>query len=167
MISNVQSKQDNHPGLQVERISDPNAVPSLSAVTYGPLLTAMWDQDAPYWNQCKFTYNNTTYQCYTGCPATSASMVLYYWKYPQSVAAIPSYTATLDISYYNSVNFTYPALPATAFDWPNMKDTYNSYNTAQGNAVATLMRYVGQAEGMMYGTAAAVVLSMVGQVLSM
>ncbi len=145
-----------HPGLQVERISDSNNAPTLNAVTYGPLLTAIWDQDAPFWNQCKFTYNGTSYQCYTGCPATSASMVLYYWKYPASVEAIPSYSATLELSYYNSVSYTYPALPAVAFDWPNMKDSYTgSYTTAQGTAVATLMRYVGQAEGMMYGTAAA------------
>ena len=124
--------------------------------TYGPLLTALWDQEAPYWNQCKFTYSGTTYQCLTGCPATSASMVLYYWKWPkQAVPALPSYTAALELSYWNSVNFTYPALPSVTFDWDNMKDTYSNYTTAQGNAVATLMRYVGQAEHMMYGTSAA------------
>ena len=127
------------------------------AVTYGPLLTALWDQDAPYWNQCKFTYNGTSYQCYTGCPATSASMVMYYWKWPTAqVDAIPSYTSTLELSYYNRVHFTYPDLRAATFDWAHMKDSYTgSYTTAQGNAVATLMRYVGQAEKMMYGTASA------------
>jgi predicted NUDIX family NTP pyrophosphohydrolase len=36
-----------------------------------------------------------------------------------------------------------------------MKDSYGSYNSTQGNAVATLMRYVGQAEHMAYGTSAA------------
>ncbi len=136
--------------------------------TYGPLLTCYWDQTAPYWNLCKFTYNGTSYQCYTGCPATSASMVMYYWKWPTDpVAAMPSYTATLDLSSWNSVNYTYPALPEVTFDWNNMKDAYgsyvdnngtshnSSYNTTQGNAVATLMRYVGQAEKMMYGTASA------------
>ena len=76
-----------HPGLVVEPLPTPKNTPSLKAVTVGPLLTALWDQDAPYWNQCRFTYNGTTYQCYTGCPATSASMVLYFWKYPLQVAA--------------------------------------------------------------------------------
>ena len=143
-----------HPGLVVDPVIRPANRTSLRATTY--LMTALWDQEAPYYNQCKFTYNGSTYQCLTGCPATSASMVLYYWKYPESVAALPSYTATLDISYYNSVNFTYPALSATTFDWANMKDSYTSgYTTAQGNAVATLMRYVGQAEHMMYGTSSA------------
>ena len=144
----------DHPGLVVDPVVKPKNATSLRATSY--LLTALWDQEAPYWNQCKFTYSGTTYQCLTGCPATSASMVLYYWKYPESVAALSSYTATLDISYYNSVNFTYPALSATTFDWANMKDSYSgSYTTAQGTAVATLMRYVGQAEHMMYGTESA------------
>ena len=143
-----------NPDLKVNRPSD--ATPSLRAVTYGPLLTAKWDQMAPYWNQCVFTYNNKSYQCLTGCPATSASMVLYYWKYPTTqVPAVASYTASLELSYYNSVNFTYPSVSATTFDWANMKDSYSSYTTAQGTAVATLMRYVGQLEKMMYGTESA------------
>ena len=144
-----------HPNIQVQKPSQRTA-PSLRAVTYGPLLTAKWDQMAPYWSQCIFTYNNKAYQCLTGCPATSASMVLYYWKYPTTqVPAVASYTSTLEISYYNSVNFTYPAVSATTFDWANMKDSYTSYNSTQSNAVATLMRYVGQLEKMMYGTESA------------
>ena len=140
-----------HPNIQVER---PSETPKLRAVTYGPLLTAKWDQEAPYNNLCKFTYNNRTYTCLTGCPATSAAMVMYYWKYPPSVNAIASYTSTLDIgSYYsNEVTYTYPALDATTFDWANMKDTYSSSASgASATAVATLMRYIGQAEQMMYG----------------
>ena len=144
-----------HPGLVVDPVIKPRNSTSLRATSF--LLTAKWDQETPYWNLCKFTYNGTSYQCLTGCPATSASMVLYYWKHPTAqVAAIPSYRAELDLSYYNVIsNYTYPALEATTFDWNNMKDTYSSYTTAQGNAVATLMRYVGQAEHMMYGTESA------------
>ena len=143
-----------HPNLQVDPIERPRNNTSLRATSY--LLTALWDQEAPYWNLCKFTRGSTTYQCLTGCPATSASMVMYYWKYPTTqVAAMPSYNGTLEVSYYSSYSFTYPALSATTFDWANMKDSYSSYTTAQGNAVATLMRYVGQGEQMMYGTEAA------------
>ena len=44
------------------------------------------------------------------------------------------------------------ALPPVTFDWDNMLDDYSgSYTTEQGNAVATLMRYIGQAERMSYG----------------
>ena len=143
-----------NPNLKVERLSDKLHKQQLRAVTYGPLLTAEWDQEAPYNNLCKFTYNNRTYTCLTGCPATSAAMVFYFWKYPTAqIPAMSSYTSTLDIGSYtsNEVTYTYPALDATTFDWANMKDKYNSYTTAQATAVATLMRYIGQAEQMMYG----------------
>lgn len=160
-IMNIYKKQLDwllsNPDVQVDKPTTYKSPKIRANETYGPLLTALWDQDAPYWNQCKFTYSGSTYQCLTGCPATSASMVMYYWKWPTyEVDAIPSYTATLDLSYYNSVNYTYPALSAVTFDWDNMKDSYSgSYTSDQGTAVATLMRYVGQAEHMMYGTESA------------
>ena len=146
--------QEN-PNIQVERPSD--RVNQMRAVSYGPLLTAKWDQSAPYWNNCKFTRNGTTYQCLTGCPATSAAMVLYYWKYPTTqVPAIASYTSILEVTSTQHYTFTYPSVSATTFDWASMRDTYSIYSTgAPANAVATLMRYVGQAEKMMYGTDAA------------
>ena len=125
----------------------------LRAGTYGPLLTCNWDQEAPYYNQCKFG----SYQCLTGCPATSASMVFYFWKYPTAATpAVPGYKSTISYSSYGSKSYTHSALPSTTFDWANMLDSYTgSYTTAQGTAVATLMHYVGQAERMGYGTSAA------------
>lgn len=123
--------------------------PSLRISSVAPLLTAMWDQESPYWNQCKF--NNT--QCLTGCPATSAAMVFYYWKYPDfPTEPVPAYHFSMS-SGWSYVNVNVPELPSVTFDWDNMRDTYTSgYTTAQANAVATLMRYVGQAEHMEYGS---------------
>ena len=140
-----------HPGLQPTSVQTPT--PSLNATTYGPLLTCNWDQEAPYYNQCKFG----SYQCLTGCPATSASMVFYFWKYPTAATpAVPGYKSTISYSSYGSKSYTHSALPSTTFDWANMLDSYTgSYTTAQGTAVATLMHYVGQAERMGYGTSAA------------
>jgi len=140
-----------HPGLQPTSVEAPN--PSFNATTYGPLLTCNWDQEAPYYNQCKFG----SYQCLTGCPATSASMVFYFWKYPTAATpAVPGYKSTISVSSYSSKSYTHSALPSTTFDWANMLDSYTgSYTTAQGTAVATLMHYVGQAERMGYGTSSA------------
>lgn len=142
-----------HPGLHGSPMAIPPGTPSLRATTYGPLLTCNWDQEAPYYNQCKFG----SYQCLTGCPATSASMVFYYWKYPTDpTPAVPGYKSTISYSSYGSKSYTHTALPSVTFDWANMLDSYTgSYTTAQGNAVATLMHYVGQAERMGYGTSAA------------
>ena len=157
-----------HPEAKVDKPTTVKAPGIKATTTYGPLLTCLWDQTDPYWDQCKFTYSGTTYQCYTGCPATSASMVMYYWKYPtEQVGPMPAYTATLELGYWNSVSYTYAALPAVTFDWDHMKDHYGTwkdengathnetYTAEEGAAVATLMRYVGQAEHMMYGTEAA------------
>ena len=136
-----------HPGMGPTFVQEPT--PRLNATTYGPLLTCNWDQEAPYYNQCKFG----SYQCLTGCPATSASMVFYFWKYPTGeTGVVPGYKSTISISSYSSRSYTHSALPSTTFDWANMLDSYTgSYTTAQGTAVATLMHYVGQAERMGYG----------------
>ena len=144
----------NHPGLVVDK-GYSNTTPAIKAATYGPLLTCNWDQTAPYYNDCVFTYNNTSYQCLTGCAATSASMVMYYWKYPTDpTPTVASYSFYLDDNY--SRRITAPELPSTTFDWANMRDSYgwsgSTGTAAQKAAVAKLMRYVGQAERMGYGT---------------
>ena len=129
-----------HPGLAVDPVGTSH---SLKASAVAPLLTAEWDQSMPYYNQCP-TYNDS--RCLTGCPATSLSMVFYYWKYPTDpTPAVEGYTN-------GSYGFEVPALPSITFDWDNMLDiySYGSYTTAQANAVAWLMRYVGQEEHMDY-----------------
>lgn len=152
----IEYLQDN-PDLVVEvpSLNNRDNIPSVA-----PLLTALWDQEAPYWNKCKIAYNGTNYQCLTGCPATSAAMVFHYWKYPDfETPEVPAYRCelTTESSFWssNTVYVNVPALPPVSFDWANMRDTYgsstSSYTTAEANAVATLMRYVGQAEHMAYG----------------
>ena len=140
-----------HEGLQVETPS--MMAPSLRIASVAPLLTALWDQEAPYWNMCKIN----GYQCLTGCPATSAAMIFYFWKYPDfETPEVPGYRCNLSTSYYSSSYVNVAALPPVTFDWANMRDTYTSgYTNEQANAVATLMRYIGQAEHMEYGTSAA------------
>ena len=110
--------------------------------TVQPLISANWSQLEPYWNECPAFGTDT---CYTGCPATSLSMVFHYWKYPkQQTPAVPSYLMP-------SYAVTLPELPPTIFDWDNMLDDYTgSYTEAQAAAVAHLMRYIGQAEEMDY-----------------
>ncbi len=131
-----------NPKLEVRRMSD-NASSMLRATTVSPLLTCIWDQDAPFWDQCP-TYSGS--KCYTGCVATAMAQVMYYWKYPNTLPALPSYR-----TYSNNISVA--ALPGTTLDWNNMINDYyhNSYTTAQATAVATLMRYCGQSCQMDYG----------------
>ena len=128
-----------HPDLQVER---PHRAPARSQASVEPLLKTMWDQSAPYYNQCP-TSNGQ--HCLTGCAATSLSMILNYWRFPDGpTPAIESYRTS-------SLNMYVDGLQPTTFDWDNILDRYRgNYNNAQANAVAWLMRYVGQAEHMDY-----------------
>ena len=72
-------------------------------------------------------------------------MVFYFWKYPTDPT--PEVEGYINGSY----NLQIPALPSITFDWDNMLDKYTgSYNDAQADAVAWLMRYVGQEEHMDY-----------------
>ena len=142
-----------NPTLKVNPIVSPQNTPSLKAASVGPLLTCNWDQDAPFWNECYFA----GYQCYTGCPATSAAMVFYYWKYPYDpVPALPGYESEIEYSYWGSISYNHSPMPSITFDWDNMLDDYTgSYTTEQGAAVAALMHYIGHAERMVYGTSSA------------
>ena len=128
-----------HPGMVVDQ---PKLNKSLRTPDVAPLLTAEWDQDAPYYNHCPM-YNGS--YCLTGCPATSLSMVFYYWKYPTDpTPEVEGYTN-------ESYGFQIPALPSITFDWDNMLDKYTGgYTPAQADAVAWLMPYVGQEEQMDY-----------------
>lgn len=117
-------------------------MPQRAGTTVSPLISANWNQAAPYWNECPAFGTDT---CLTGCPATSLSMVFHYWKYPkQQTPAVPSYTMP-------SYGVVLPELEPTVFDWDNMLDEYtHGYTDVQASAVAHLMRYIGQAEEMDY-----------------
>lgn len=133
-----------HPGLEVETMSLRATVDEGTSIE--PLLTSKWYQAEPYWMMCPMVNGQ---HCYTGCASTSLSQVMYYWKYPRGYTpAVPAYTTTTN-------QIALDELPSTTFDWDNMIDTYEAgnYTTVQAEAVAKLMRYVGQAEEMDYDPA--------------
>lgn len=129
-----------NPDVKVETM--PLQSPLRAAQSVNPLITANWSQNAPYWNECP-VYGTDT--CYTGCPATSLSMVFHYWRYPQQqTPTVPSYLSA-------QYGVVIDALPPTVFDWNNMLNDYTGgYTAEQAAAVAHLMRYIGQAEEMDY-----------------
>ena len=108
-----------------------------------PLLTTTWNQGSPYNDYCP-TLNDQT--ALTGCVATAMAQIAYYHKYPtEQVPSLAAYTSAT-----NKINVT--AWGATTFDWSNMLNSYDGSETnAKKAAVATLMRYCGQAAQMDYG----------------
>jgi uncharacterized protein YjdB len=120
-------------------VGEPNiATASRSNVT--PLIKTEWSQESPWNDQCTFD----GVSCLTGCVATAMAQVMNFHKHPSKVKAIDGYTCS----------YTVPALPAATFSWKNMCNTYSYYDertSTQKKAVATLMRYCGQAARIGYG----------------
>ena len=129
------------PDLIVDQPAQRRA-PIGGAVSVEPLLTALWSQEAPYYYQCPTSGGQ---YCVTGCAATSLSMILYYWRFPEGPSpALPAYRTS-------SLQLYVGGLEPMTFDWDHMLDRYRgNYTNEQANAVAWLMRYVGQAEHMDY-----------------
>ena len=123
------------------------------------LIQTQWDQGAPYNLQCPTVQTDEGEQhCLTGCVATAIAQIMYYYrKAPSSAMPTPAF-GSYDVGYWNydsqswEVQFTVPALPATTFKWDKMKMTYGDSDGEESRqAVAELMRYVGQSEQMNYG----------------
>ena len=115
----------------------PIKLPKFATNPVPPLVTANWDQSAPYNNHCPSG-------AVTGCPATSLSMCYYKWKWPDTYPAV----AAINGSVTGGVSA--PALEEREADWDNIIDEYTgptnySSTSAQKDAVAWLMRYAGQA----------------------
>lgn len=87
----------------------------------------------------------------TGCVATAMAQIMNYHQWPNEVGAIDEYQYQQS---YSGTTVTVPAIPATTFDWANMLNKYDGSEDAEAPsvlAISTLMRYCGQAAGMMYG----------------
>lgn len=110
----------------------------------GPLLETTWNQAAPYNYYCPVIgYNNTNYQCVTGCVATAMAQVMNYHQWPaQTTKQIPEYVWTFTNPWDGSkTNYQLYALDPISFNWTNM----------QSSDIARLMQYCGQSIKMSYG----------------
>ena len=130
-----------------------------------PLLKTTWDQAQPYWDKTPpYEGANPNWQnelVYTGCVATALAQVMNYHQWPQAACTeIPAYDLATEYEGVQKI-WHIDGLPSTTFDWDQMLDTYWEYDPvtnsnelvgteAQQDAVATLMRYCGQAVRMMY-----------------
>lgn len=131
-----------HPGLMVQKRA------ATRGVSVEPMLQTAWAQDKPYNLQCPKV--NKDY-CKVGCTAVALAQVMRYWEYPAVAPALPAYVC-------EKSGINVPALPGNyTFDWDNMWDTYYQCDLdrlpqVNEDAIAYLMRYVGQAEQVDYNT---------------
>lgn len=134
-------------GKAIVRSSKPDTNKYPAAVA--ALVTTTWGQDAPYNNLCPIATDGSG-RCLTGCAATSTAQVLYYHKGPKSGMGKRTiyYPYNTPSGIAISVDFE-----KEVYDWNNMIDSYgNGYSSEEGNAVAVLMRDLGVAADMEYGS---------------
>ena len=114
-------------------------ISSLRASTsVNPILKTQWDQTSPYSDLCPN-------QVYTGCVATAMAQIMKRHNHPaKRTVTIPAYKTQTN-------GWAVPALPATAYAWASMTNTYDANSTStEKTAVATLMYHCGASVGMDY-----------------
>ena len=103
------------------------------------LNTAPWGQHGPFNNLCKTTDGQTAL---TGCGPTAFAILCYYYKWPASGVGTVTHQGTGENM---ELGHTY--------DYASMLHNYSSgYTTEQADAVALLMRDLGWANQVGYGT---------------
>lgn len=117
-------------------------------VVKAPLLDSIqYNQDAPYNDLCPID-PSTGLRSMTGCVATALASIARYYEYPKHGQDSISYTSN---GLRLSMNFA-----KNTYDWENMLKDYNGrlsqYTEVQRNAVAMLMRDMGYAVQMSYGS---------------
>lgn len=134
--------------IRVLRASGSKSIATRAAVTDATTLgtpvvelnTAAWGQRAPYNNLC-FTTSGAS--AVTGCVPTAYAILMHYYKWPVSAN---------EKKVYHSGTGESMTL-GHEYDWDNMLSDYsNGYNDTQAAAVATLMRDLGWAYQVDYGT---------------
>ena len=118
-----------------------------------PLLKSEWGQNKPYNNYCP-NDPATNQRCITGCVATAMAQIMYYYRYPNSIAdSVVNYISQYDETRKITLNKRLSSYP---LNWSDMLDIYKNvnYTAAQGNAVANLMSAAGLSVHMSYSSVA-------------
>ena len=113
-----------------------------------PLMTSHHHQGWPYNNLCPYI-TGTTNRAATGCVATAASQIIYYWRRDMN-----------DRTKYSTPTYGYGDAPVTEsipsgtpLKWDLMKDSYSGSESEEyTNAVATLVACVGSSAWLTYGS---------------
>ena len=131
-----------------------------------PLIQTNWYQIVPYNNDCPlYDGANSSLKgkrCMTGCGATAMAQVMNFYQWPKMVAdSLSGYD--IETTYKGKEKIWHiDALPPVTFEWQDMLDCYLEPRDGsldpkkilgteqQQQAVATLMRYCGQAMKMKY-----------------
>jgi len=142
-VEDAQIAGTNQPVMEAKR-----RAASSGRTSIAPLMTSHWHQNSPYNDQCPFL-TGTTNRAVTGCVATAASQILYYWRkdLPSTLqATTPTYG-------YGDAPVTESVPKGTEMRWDLMRDSYSGgESTASRAAVAEFVFATGAATWLTYGS---------------
>ena len=119
-------------------------------VTIPALLTTHWHQSSPYNDRCPYI-KNTTNHAATGCVATAAAQVIYYFHKDN-----PDYLGHTTPTYsYGDAPVTESIKKGTPIKWDLMRNSYSSEPAEFKEAVAEFVFAVGAATWLTYGSSTA------------
>ena len=126
--------------------SQPRRAPS-GTQDIAPLTTTHWHQSAPYNNRAPFI-KDTNRHAVTGCVATAAAQVVYYWH-----KDLPTVSAYDTPTYgYGDAPVTESVPKGTPLKWDLMRDSYSNNEPAEMlSAVADFMFITGASTWLTYG----------------
>lgn len=132
-----------------QRLDEPKMIARAAAnrQNIAPFVTAHWHQSSPYNDRCPFL-KNTTNRAVTGCVATAASQILYYWR-----KDLPSTLQGTTPTYgYGDAPVTESLPKGTPLKWSLMRDQYGNEPAEYKEAVADLVFACGAATWLTYGS---------------
>lgn len=111
----------------------PTKAPAKPRQSVSAMLETKWSQKAPYNDMCIFEGK----RCVTGCNATAAAQIIYYWReFHRGCKATDAYVTSTN-------QYAVDALPAiVTFDYKNL--VANPKTADEKKAVAQLMAYLGR-----------------------
>lgn len=137
-------------GTNMSRSVSARSVTKASARKDVPvLMTTHWHQSGPYNSKCPFLNSDPTQRALTGCVATAAAQVAYYFHKdnPDTFgASTPTYG-------YGDAPVTTSVKKGTPIKWDLMLNDYNSSHPAEfDNAIGEFVFATGAATWLTYGT---------------
>lgn len=114
---------------------------SLSS-SVSPLISSTWHQNAPFNNLCPTIMQyGVPQRTPSGCLATAMAQIMYYYLWPKKGDGDHTYTYTPRGSSPMTLSADFSQ---STYEWNKILSSYNgNYTSAQGDAVARLLRDVG------------------------
>lgn len=139
-VENAQALGTNAPAIMPLAAADRKNI--------APFMKSHWAQGSPYNDRCPFMSGSTTERALTGCVATAASQILYYWRkdLPSTLqATTPTYG-------YGGAPVTESVEKGTPLRWDLMQDSYSGGESREvKDALAEFIFATGSATWLTYG----------------